>query len=410
MIKKITHTLLARHHFWRYASFTELNELYVSNMLRAIAASLFGIFAPVYMLGSGYDIREVCLYFILYFIVRSASDVATAHVVAFIGPKHAWILSHLASIASLLCLLGIESSPWLLWLSAIFSAWCASLMWIPLHVDFSKVKDASHNGKEQGFMMILQKIGGAAGPLLGGYIAATYGPHLTIMASIVIYALSLIPILSTPEQVQTKQKIQFRGFPYKKVWRDIVSHAAQGADATVSNSMWPMFLALAVFTSTAGYEEIGFASTISLILAVVITYLYGKVLDGRHPLTLLRVATIANSFVYVLRILTKNLLGVVVTNVANESTFTGQWMATTKGMYGSVDDLPGYRIAYFTILQATGELAKCLLWVLLAILSYFVTDVTAIQVCFAITGLISLLVMTERYKVLRPRTSRRLLQ
>lgn len=410
MLKQISHRVLAKRHFWRYASFTELNELYVSNMLRAVAGSLFGIFVPVYMLGSGYSIIAICMYFVLYFVMRAVADILTAHIVAYIGPKHAWILSHLSSIAALICLLGIGSTPWLFWLSAIFNAWCASLMWIPLHVDFSKIKDVEHNGKEQGFMMILQKVGGAVGPMLGGYIAATYGPQLTIIVSIIIYTLSLIPILSTPEQVQTRQKIQFKGFPYKKVWRDIVSHAAQSTDATVSNSMWPLFLTLAVFTSTAGYEEIGFASTISLIAAIVITYMYGRVLDGKHPLVLLRISTVANSLVYIARITVKNILGVVATNIGNEAAFTGQWMATNKGMYVSVDDLPGHRIAYFTILQATGELVKCLVWVLLAVLTLFVSTVSAIQICFAVTGLLALLVLVERYAALRPRVSRRLLQ
>jgi len=410
MIKKISHKLLSKRHQWRYASFSELNELYVSNMLRAVAGSLFGIFVPIYMLSSGFSVLLICTYFILYFIVRALTDILTAYIVAYIGPKHSWILSHLASIASLICLLGIESTPWLFWLSAVFSALCASLLWIPLHVDFSKIKNTEHNGKEQGFMMILQKVGGAAGPMLGGYIAATYGPQFTIVASIVIYTLSLIPLLSTPEQVQTRQKIKFKGFPYKKVWRDIISHGAQGVDATASNSMWPMFLTLAVFTTTSGYEEIGFASTVSLIIAIVITYVYGRVLDGRHPLALLRVSTVVNALVYIARIFTKNILGVVLTNVGNEAAFTGQWMATSKGMYSAVDDLPGYRIAYFTILQVTSELSKCCIWLLLAALTFTVSDVSALQICFVVTGLVSLFVLVERYAILRPRSTHRLLQ
>lgn len=409
MIKKITHTLLARHHFWRYASFTELNELYVSNMLRAVAGGLFGIFIPVYMLQSGYSLTAVCMYYVLYFVVRGFSDLLSAHIVGAIGPKHTWILSHLSSIASLACLLGIGSAQWLFWLSAVFSAFCTSFLYIPLHVDFSKVKSTEHNGKEQSFFMMLEKVGKATGPLLGGYIAATYGANFTIIASIILFTLSLIPLLSTPEQVATHQKVTFKGFPYKKVWRDIVSNGAQGIDATVTNGMWPVFMSLAIFT-TASYEKIGLASTVSLLVALFITYIFGRVLDGKRPLLLLRVTTILDTGVYVGRVFANSLGSVIGVNVANETAFSGIWMAAAKGKYAAVDDLPGYRVAYFTVLELTSQFMKCCIWLLLALLTLFVSDISALQICFGVTGVLVLGIMIERYKVLRPRTSWRLLQ
>lgn len=409
MIKKITRSVLEKHHFWRYASFDELIELYVSNMLRAVAANVFSVFVPIYMLGSGYEVRIIALYYVFYFVVRMFGDLLSGFVVSKIGPKHTWIFSHLCNIITLVLLLGIESSPVMFWTSAVFNGLSTSFQHLPLHVDFSKIKHQEHNGKEQGFFMILEKVGSAVGPILGGFIAATYAPSFTIIASIIIYIISLIPLLSTPEPVRTRQHITFKNFPFKKVKRDIITHCLRGIDTTVTAGMWPIFLALAVFKGSA-YEAVGFASTVAIVVALFSAYLFGRLIDNRHPILVLRVSTIVNALLHGSRIFAGSLLHVVGINITNEVVYTGSVMAYNKGMYAAADDLPGYRIAYFTLMEFISEFAKISIWILLALLTFIVDDITALQVCFAIAGVLVLGVMLERFKALRPREYKRLLQ
>lgn len=409
MLKQISSRVLAKRHFWRYASFTELNELYISNMLRAIAGSLFSVFVPIYMLKSGYSVTYISLYFVVYFVVRVFGDLLSGLITARIGPKHTWILSHICSIINLICLLGITSTPYLFWVSALFSGLSTSLLHVALFVDFSKIKHPEHSGKEQGYFMILEKVGSAVGPIMGGYIAAQYAPSFTIVASIVLFAASLIPLLSTPEAVQTRQKIQFKGFPYKRVWRDIVSHSAQGIDTTVTAGMWPLFMAIVIFSGGV-YQSVGFATTISFVVSVFMTYIIGKIVDSNWSLKLLRLAVVLDSLTYVGRIFTRSLGGVLAVNVSNEAAYTGSMVAYNKGMFAAADDLPGYRIAYFTAMEMVSEFAKGMIWAALAVLSALVSDSSALVICFAATAVIALFIMSERFSALRPRVSKRLLQ
>lgn len=377
-------------------------------MLRAVAANLFSIFVPIYLLKTGYSVTWVCVYFCFYFLVRIFGDIASGLITARIGPKHTWILSHLSNIINLFCLLWLPHNAWLFWPSAAFNALGTSFQHIPLHVDFSKIKHLEHNGKEQSYFMLLEKVGAAVGPMLGGYIAAQYGASLAIGLSIVIYVASLIPLLSTPEPVKIKQKIKFKNFPYKKVWRDIFTHSMQGIDTTVTAGMWPMFMALFIFQGGV-YEKVGFTSTLSIAVAIFMTYVFGKLIDNAHPLRTFRMTIALDSLVYVARIFTRSFLGVIGVNIANEVAYTGAYMAYNKGMYAAADDLPGYRIAYFTIMETVSEFVKGLMWLLLAVLSVLMPTKTALQVCFAVTAVAVLCITLERFRALRPRLLARML-
>lgn len=402
MLKNATNRLLAKRHFWRYASFNELNELYVSNMLRAIAANLFSIFVPIFLLKSGYSLTWVSLYFVFYFCVRVFGDVLSGLIVARIGPKHTWILSHTSNILNLVCLLGIVSHPWLFWLSSLFNALGTSFQHIPLHIDFSKIKHTLHNGKEQSFFMTLEKIGSAVGPLLGGFIAAQYGANFTIIASIGLYIASLVPLLSTPEPVKIKQHIKFRDFPFRRVWRDIISHSLQGVDTTVTAGMWPIFLVIVVFHDSV-YQSVGFISTISIVVAVFATYMFGRVIDSDHRLRFFRISSVVNSLLHVARALTGTPVGALGVNLVNESSWTGSMMAYNKGMYAAADELPGYRIAYFTYMEVISEFFKGFVWLGLAGLTLVASDASSLKIAFLLTSIVTLGIMLEKYKALRPR-------
>jgi MFS family permease len=341
--------------------------------------------------------------------VRFFGDILTGFAIAKFGPKHVWIFSHSANILNLLCLLWISKYPWLIGLSVIFNALGSSFQYIPIHVDFSKIKHLEHNGKEQGYFLMLEKVGSAIGPLLGGYIAAEYGASYAIIASIVLYVGSLIPLMASPEPVLAKQKITFKGFPFKKVWRDIVANAARAVDATVSTSMWPIFMALTFFHISV-YEEIGFVTTISFVLAVIMTYGIGKFIDKYDALKFLRVGTFANSLVHLGRVFTSNLFTATGINIANEATTVSTSIAYYKGVYDAADDLPGFRIIYFVVIEAAGELVKIPIWLLLFGLTFATNSTTALQVCFVVTAIVSLGLLLENFKALRPNFLARLLQ
>ena len=56
MIHRASNSLLKRRHFWRYASFSEVAELYASRLLRIFALNMISLFIAVYLYNQGYSL------------------------------------------------------------------------------------------------------------------------------------------------------------------------------------------------------------------------------------------------------------------------------------------------------------------------------------------------------------------
>ena len=61
MVKSFLHKLLLRRHFWRYATFSEVAELYTSRVLRLAAVHIVGGFMSVYLYQLGYSVTFIAL-------------------------------------------------------------------------------------------------------------------------------------------------------------------------------------------------------------------------------------------------------------------------------------------------------------------------------------------------------------
>lgn len=59
MIRNLLKSVLEPRHFWRDAGFSELNELYVSNLLRHLSISVLMIFVPIYLYKQGYSVGAI---------------------------------------------------------------------------------------------------------------------------------------------------------------------------------------------------------------------------------------------------------------------------------------------------------------------------------------------------------------
>src|SRR5690606_34831660 len=98
-------------------------------------------------------------------------------------------------------------------------------------IDFSKVKSVEHAGKEIAYMNIVEKTAKGLSPLFGGLLAFAAGPQAAMWAAAVLFALASVPLFKTGEPVKTRQKLAFRGFPWRLTWRSFIAESAVGFDA-----------------------------------------------------------------------------------------------------------------------------------------------------------------------------------
>ncbi len=389
MVEKIIHKVLAHRHFWRDVSFNELSELYASMLLRTLALSLIGLFVPIYLYLQGFSIRDVFLYYFVLYATRVVLDICSAFIVGRIGPKHTIGLSTVVSIVHLVMLLTVKDLGWPLIVLALLNSAAASLFFVAFHTDFSKIKDSAHGGKEIGYMTMIEKLGGILGPLVGGAVATVFDARYTIIVAIAVLLVSLVPLLLTNEVVRVHQHITFRGFPWRQQTRQLISYSCNNTENIICILLWNFYLALVVF-KTGTYAKIGAITAVTTALSFFFARYIGKHVDTKHGQKLLHFGVLTNSLVHVLRLFVTTPLTAFGVNAVNEPVTMCYRMPYAKNYYDTADTLPGYRIAFIAINEATSAFSRSLLWLALLIASYHVSEITAIKGAFIAAAILSL--------------------
>jgi MFS family permease len=144
------------------------------------------------------------------------------------------------------------------------------------------------------------------------------------------------------------------------------------------------------------YAELGSYVTITLLTALVASYIYGKLIDRHGGKWLLQFATLANSVVHIGRVFVGTAPGVVSTNVANELATTGYRMAFTKGSF-DLADISGNRIAYLSLMQLAHNIGAGLASLALLGCVTLWGEGRGLQYFFLTAALLVLLVMSARF-------------
>jgi MFS family permease len=401
MISKFLQRILHQHHFWRTVGFDELSELYSAQLLRSLGISLIGLFTPIYLYTIGYSLVDIALYHVFWFMCRPVLDILMAKIIGRVGPKHSMLLAAFVHITYLGFLITLEDLRWPLLLVATLGSFAYGLHILAVQVDFSKIKHSEHGGKELGILEIMQKIGGVAGPLIGGLIANYFDPRYTIGLAMIVLLGSTIPLFLSSEPVRIKQKITLKGLNYRDHIRDYVSVAPLMVENAISVFIWPLFAAVFLLGDNT-FAKLGLIAAISTAVALFVTHAIGSLIDDSKGRLLLRYSIIGNALLHLGRIFVRGPLGVLAVNVLNEPITAGYRMPYIKGLFDASDSLPGYRIAYLSTISAVDSMARLIFWVFVWIALQYFEHRTVLETTFVVGVFCSLAVMLERFPALNP--------
>lgn len=379
-------------------------ELYASRLLRLMAVNMVSGIASIYLYQLGYPVWFILGFFSIYFVCKAAMAFPAAYVIARVGPKHANLISNILYIQGLVVLtqIGHGGVPVLL-LFGLLQAAAVSLYIIAYHVNFSKVKHLDHAGKELGFMYSVEKIGAGLSPVVGGVIAYIVSPEATMWAACGVFLLSSLPLFFSPEPTITRQHIMFRGYNWRRTWRNLVSSAGLGIDQVASLGMWVLFVAIVVLGTTDDvvYAQIGGLTTIAFVSSLVFAGLYGRLIDHRRGGELLGTAVSINAVVYALRPFITSTTGVIGINIANEAVTSGYTMPYLKGQFDMADSLPGYRIVYMAMMDWALSIGAAVFSLIAAVLAYTLGEVLGMQVAYVVAAVMALLIAGHGFPALR---------
>lgn len=401
MVQKFFLSLMERRHFWRYATFSEVAELYVSRMLRMAALYMAGSFMSIYLYQLGYGISTIGFYWAAFFIFKTVIALPVTRFIALIGPKHAILISNILYIPAMVAFALLpQFGPWVLVISLFFQAVSATMYAIAYLIDFSKVKSVEHAGKEIAYMNIFEKVTMGLSPLVGGFIAFIFGPQIVIIIAAILFALAAIPLLKTGEQVRIHQKLSFRGFPWQLIRGHALAQFSAGFDVFTSGTAWSLYVAVMILGLTADSNEVyaitGVLVSVVFIVAIVASYTYGRLIDSRRGGDLMKVGAIANSFTHLVRPFVMSPVTVAGLNATNELATTGYTLPYTRAMFDNAD-ISGARVMYLGVTEMLANFGAGMAALLLGLVAMVATEDFALKSLFFVTAAVVLLILTARF-------------
>lgn len=404
MIKSFFLNILQRRHFWRHVSFGEVAELYMSRTLRLTAIYLGSGFASVFLYKEGYSLIFIMGMWAAYYAMGAVLSPLLGYFAARFSAKYGILFSNILYIPAMVALGFVpEYGLPMVITSLVFMGISSVLYTICYYVEFSRIKSSDNAGKELGFMNVLEKITIAISPIIGGFIALTFGAQVTMWAAGTLFALAALPLLRTPDQVEKRQRIVIRGFPWRMAISSIMSRSAIGFDIVATGTVWGLFIALVMFP-TAGegvYVLLGGLASVTIVVAIVASYTFGKLIDKKQGGMLLKVAVGSNSLIHATRAFITTVPGLIGVNITNEAATTAQNMSFLRGMFDTAD-LSGHRVMYLVcieIMSCLGAAIACLVFMLCASL---IGESDGFRVFYLITAVVVLGVASARFRLYRP--------
>lgn len=404
MIKSFLYKVLQRRHFWRYATFSEIAELYASRTIRVIALNIVSGFTSVYLYEEGYSLSFIMFFWLIFYLFKIPASLVSAFFVARFGPKHGILLSNLLYVPALTALgflptlksNSLEMVSIGLW--GFFMLFSAALYKLSYVVDFSKVKNSDHVGKELAFMNILEKISIGVSPIIGGLIALWFGLQSVIWLAAVLFIFSALPLLRSVEPIETHQKLSFKGFPWRPNISNLFAQTGVGFDVVTTGTIWHLFIVVVIFPGNGWdiYVKLGFLSSVTIVTALAASYIYGKLIDNDRGGRLLIIGVITNAAVHIMRPFANTPASIVGTNISNEIATTGYNMAFMRGVFDAAD-LSGHRIIYLCIGDAIASLGAAFACLAFIICNNLLGDVNGFNPFFVVAAIFVLIIGTAKF-------------
>jgi MFS family permease len=403
MFHELAFAVRSGHAYWRSVPFSQIAELYASRFLRIVAQNLVDAFVTVYLYQQGYSLALICLLLGFYFLHRILWSYLAAHIIAWLGPKASLLLSNIIAIPALVSLALISTYTMSATISyLIFEGISLTILGIATDVQFSSIKHDKKAGTELGWLYIAEKIGAAVAPTVGGLLAFRFGPQAIMWLASFVMVIAALPLLVSPESTRRKQRVTYHGFDWKSLRIQMLSPVIRGADFVVSGGIWSIFIAIVVFgtSSNAIYAQLGVFFSLSFVASIVASWIYGLLIDRKKSEKLLRFGATFNVLIHLTRLFVTTPLSVGMINVANEAGTSAYTMPTVRGQYDVVEQLPGYRSVYFSIVMIFFCAGASIITFVAAALIFWLGDVNGLKAVFGLMAGLVPLIMIHGFKTL----------
>ncbi len=396
-------TAFKRRHFWRKATFSELSALYIFKIMRLLAFNLGSVFILVYMYRIGYSLLFIAGYYTVYALICAIFTPLAAYLTAKMGAKKVLLISEIIFVLMMICFALIDQFGLkAIIASAVLSGLGVVLYQVSHDVIFSEVKTADNAGKEIGYMFIFVKVTAIVGPILGGLISNYLGPQTSLILAAILFIVSTFPLFRAQGNAKKSHYFKIRGFPFRAFTREYLFHIGLGFDSAVAK-IWPVFLAMAIFSVGKPYLMIGLMHGIGAFICIFVAYWAGKVIDNstKTGRKLFKLSSLGVALTILWRAFIVSPLNLVANVIVHDSVFTIQNIVTMRAHFDSADR-SGSRVVYLMFRHLAWNLFSFVAGLVLMLCLWLISDQTyALRIYFVIAALFSSTFTFSNYRLYR---------
>ncbi len=244
--------------------------------LHVLARSIIAVFVPVMFLINGVDLQTIMLYYAMYMAMDVPLNSVAKRLTQWLGARWVIIIGIIGIILFFSLFYTLNFTLGILALLALLNAiydTCFYVAHIYLFIESSHDKKA---GSDTSIFYIVKRFASLISPLIGAAILIFGGQRELILVSIVLFALSLIPLFAMdhihdiPLQKHKTFKQFFKGWKEK---RDYGSFAFFALHESAEGIFWPLF----IYTTFASIEAVAYLPVIISLTAMLFTFFAGKI-------------------------------------------------------------------------------------------------------------------------------------
>jgi len=280
--------------------------------MRAFAFALAGVFIPIYLYQLGYSFITIFFFYGILGLITAVSSLVSVKVFSKFGLKHCMLISIPFLIVFFILLYTLESFNWSLILLSLIYGISAAFFWVPYHIDFTKSSNKKQRGMQVGFSKIVASVFAAMGPGVGGLILAFFGFHILFIIVIIFLIGSIIPLFLTKE-IHQRFHFSLKEFFQGQKLKEVLGFIGHGAEMRLGWVVWPLFIFL--FILGEKYISLGIVSSLALFSGVIFIFIAGKLSDTKGRKNILKIGTITNAIVWIIKSFIVTPLQVVITDI-----------------------------------------------------------------------------------------------
>lgn len=299
-----------------------IREVYLSMTISRLATGMILVFEPIFLYSIGLTIPQILMFFLYGSLWYFLFTPLVGRLVLKWGTHTTIPVSTLFLIGYIATLLAMQWSIWFGLLGGILLGVRKSLYFVSMHYNFAKYAEAKEEGREVGVRQSIEVFVSALGPFLGGLLVTISSFNVVFIVAAVLLLVSNLPFLYT-HAVKPKESgddITLSNAVKKlleKKERPLVLSAMGYGEIVVSNSLWPLFLSIFVFSSLF---SLGSVIALSTFITVISLLFVGRLSDHSDKRKVLRASSIVYAFLWWLRPFVTAITGVFILDSATKFT------------------------------------------------------------------------------------------